>query len=439
MKILPHSRLGWIRLSLLAAVPVGIFLWFYFRVLYMPGSSFTGPLPPLDEETREVLTRLETHVTKLATEIGPRNLAHPGSLEASLQYMGRVFEEIGYATATQEYDVGNNVVANLDAEKGGGSRKDEIVLVGAHYDTQTNAPGANDNGTGVAGALEIARLLAPRNFERTIRFVAFVNEEPPYFHKPVMGSVVYSHRCRERNENIVAAIVLETIGYYSDERGSQQYPTPYNLLYPSRGNFIGFIGNSTSGPLVRRCIGLFRKNARFPSEGIVAPDNIPDAGWSDHWSFWQEGYPAIMVTDTALYRYTYYHTQEDTPDKVDFEKTARVVVGLAETVAGLAGEEKLKPQAVRRWRLGASLLQQLPTEDESSPSSREIAGLPRVPLKGYRFPHGRRDGPDAHRAYPRLGEATRAAGCLLVARDHRPSGRNPHGSDDRPRASPTWR
>lgn len=336
MRFLPRGKLAWIRLTILASVPTILLSWGYARFIHMPGGSHHGPLPPLDETTKEVQVKLELHVRTLADEIGPRNLAHPGSLESSLRYMGQVFREIGYATATQDYEVGKNLVKNLDAEKTGTGEGDEIVLVGAHYDTQTNSPGANDNGTGVAGVLEIARLLYARDLRRTVRFVAFVNEEPPYFHKPIMGSVVYANRCREREENLSAVVVLETIGYYSDEKGSQQYPPPFQWIYPSRGNFIGFVGNTMSGSLVRQCVGFFRGAAAFPSEGAICPDSVPGVGWSDHWSFWQEGYPAIMVTDTALYRYDYYHTPEDTPDKVDFEKTARVVVGLAEVVAGLA-------------------------------------------------------------------------------------------------------
>ncbi len=152
-----------------------------------------------------------------------------------------------------------------------------------------------------------------------------------------MGSLVYAKRCREREENIVGMVALEMIGCYSDKPGSQQYPSPFNLVFPSRGNFIGFVGNASSAPFLRQCVGAFRQSASFPSEGAICPDRIPDAGFSDHWSFWQQGYPAIMVTDTAYYRNTYYHTPEDTVDKLDFESMARVVHGLAGMVEGLAG------------------------------------------------------------------------------------------------------
>ncbi len=340
MKIFPHTRFGWIRLSVLILVPALLFSFAYHRFLYMPGRSFTGELPPLSNQVDDLKDRLRVHVTKLATDIGPRNIAHEGSLAATVRYLNDVFHEIGYATSSQRFQVVNATVENLEAVRVGGSLPGEIIVIGAHYDTQTNAPGANDNGTGVAALLEIARAIKIQEVDRTIRFVAFVNEEPPYFHKPVMGSLVYARRCKEREENIVAMISIETIGCYSDEKGSQKYPAPFHLFFPRTGNFIGFVGNEESGDLVRQCVGLFRESTQFPSEGASIPERVPGAGWSDHWSFWQQGYPGIMVTDTALYRYDYYHTPEDTADKVDFDKTARVVEGLIGVVGGLANSKE---------------------------------------------------------------------------------------------------
>jgi len=167
--------------------------------------------------------------------------------------------------------------------------------------------------------------------------VAFVNEEPPYFQTEQMGSWVYARRCHERNEKITAMLSLETIGYYSDSPDSQKYPPPFNLLYPSTGNFIGFVGNTSSAALVRQVVGAFRQYEQFPSEGGAPPEAIPGVGFSDQWSFWQEGYPALMVTDTAMFRYPHYHQAEDTPDKIDFERMARVVRGLEKVIAVLAG------------------------------------------------------------------------------------------------------
>src|SRR5690606_5882992 len=178
------------------------------------------------------------------------------------------------------------------------------------------------------------RLVEPRS-RRTLRLIAFVNEEPPCAFTDLMGSRVYARRCRTRGDRIVAMFRRETIGYYTDEARSQQYPAPFSLLYPSTGNFIGFVGNVASRKLVRRVVGSFRRQVKFPSEGGAVPGRIPGVGWSDHSSFWREGYPALMVTDTAPFRYPYYHTIDDTPDKLDFDRMARVVRGLELVLADL--------------------------------------------------------------------------------------------------------
>jgi len=152
-----------------------------------------------------------------------------------------------------------------------------------------------------------------------------------------MGSVRYARRSRERGENIVAMLSLETIGYYSDTPGSQHYPFPLSLFYPSTGNFLAFVSNLKSRSLLHDAIATFRRHARFPSDGVAAPAAIPGVDWSDHGSFWAAGYPALMVNDTAPYRYPHYHRESDTPDKVDYERLARVVTGLAVVVRTLAG------------------------------------------------------------------------------------------------------
>ncbi len=159
---------------------------------------------------------------------------------------------------------------------------------------------------------------------------------PPFFQTDLMGSRVYARRCRRRGEAIVAMLSLETIGYYSDAPGSQYYPPPVGLISPSTGDFIGLIGNVALRKLVRAAVGSFRRHARFPSEGAALPGFIAGVGCSDHWAFWQEGYPAVMVTDTAPFRYPYYHTRHDTQDKLGFDRMARVVNGLRGVVTDLA-------------------------------------------------------------------------------------------------------
>jgi Zn-dependent M28 family amino/carboxypeptidase len=305
-------------------------------MIRMPGHSYTGPLPPLTAEEDEVRQRLATQVWTLAGEIGERNFWRHQALEAAAQYIEKVLRNVGYEVTEQAFEVESRTVKNLEAVLPGTSLPDHSIVVGGHYDSVLGSPGANDNATGVAAVLEIARLLARRRLARTVRFVAFVNEEPPFFQTSHMGSWVYANQARRRAERVVAMLSLETIGYYTDTEGSQHYPFPFGVFYPRVGNFIGFVGNIASRWLVHRSIASFRKHTAFPSEGTAAPGWLTGIGWSDHWAFWRQGYTAIMVTDTAPFRYAPYHTRADTPDQVDYERTARVVVGLARVITDLA-------------------------------------------------------------------------------------------------------
>lgn len=225
-----------------------------------------------------------------------------------------------------------------EVEIPGSSATEEIVILGAHYDSAIGSPGANDNASAVAALLEIARLFSTQQCRRTLRFVFFTNEESPLFQTADMGSLVYARRSRKLNEKIVAMLCLETIGYYSNEKGSQKYPFPFNYFYPDTGNFLAFVGNLASRKLVHQAIASFRRHASFPSEGAAAPEWIVGISWSDQWSFWQENYPAIMLTDTAPFRYPAYHTEMDTPEKVDYTCLARVVQGLFGVTLELAGK-----------------------------------------------------------------------------------------------------
>jgi Zn-dependent M28 family amino/carboxypeptidase len=231
--------------------------------------------------------------------------------------------------------MGGQPCHNIEAEIPG--NRPEIIVIGAHYDSVFGSPGANDNGTGAAATLALARRFASAKPKHTLRFVAFVNEEPPYFLSGEMGSLVYARRCKERGDKISAMISLETIGYFSDAPDSQTYPSPgLGVFYPKVGNFIGFVSNVKSRALLRRVIKLFRRNAKIPSEGASLPAFIPGVSWSDQWSFWQHGYPAIMVTDTAPFRYPYYHSSNDTPDKLDYDRFTLVVSGMEKVIQELA-------------------------------------------------------------------------------------------------------
>ncbi|PKL50255.1 MAG: aminopeptidase [Planctomycetes bacterium HGW-Planctomycetes-1] len=305
-------------------------------MIRMPGKSYSGPLPALTNEQILIRDGLVRDVNKLAGEIGERNIWNYKRYLAAADFIEDCLVRAGYKVRRQEYEVEKKTCYNIEAERLGTKYPEQIIVIGAHYDSVYGTVGANDNASGAAAVLALARYFAGVENVRTLRFVLFVNEEPPFYHTDKMGSMVYAKRCRTNGDNIIAMLSLETIGYYSDEPGSQKYPFPFNLAYPSTGNFIGFVSNlGDSRKLLHTVIGSFRKNCQFPSEGGAIPEIVAGINWSDHWSFWQYDYPAIMVTDTAPFRYKYYHSPYDTPDKIDYDRTARAVSGLQSVIAEL--------------------------------------------------------------------------------------------------------
>jgi len=321
--------------------PLAAAVLFSGCTMIMPGKSFTGPLPELTDEQRKLSASLRDDVGALAGDIGERHVGKPGSLDSAVRYIQKRFTAMAYKVRRVSYDAptfgGDDVeVHNLEAELRGTTTPDQIVVIGAHYDTVPGSPGANDNASGVAALLGIAERFAGKPMPHTVRFVAFVNEEPPFFQSKHMGSLVYARHCRDNKDRVVAMVSFDGLGFFSDEEGSQHYPAPVSLLYPKQADFIGFVTRMSDVFLARLVVRSFREHAKFPSQAIVAPAAITGVGWSDHWSFWQVGYPAIMVTDTLPFRYEHYHQRTDTPDRLNYDRMARVVDGLAKTVNDLA-------------------------------------------------------------------------------------------------------
>jgi len=320
-------------LLIVMVVCVVVIAWFTM----MPRRSYTGDLKPMSQDEAKIRDDLKGYVTHLAETIGRRNVdyAYDG-LKSAAGFIETTLRSQGYDVHSYEFVVDGNPVRNLEVQIQGAKTADKNLIVGAHYDAFGETPGADDNASGVAALLELAGSLKNSKPDRTIRLVFFVNEEPPDFQTDKMGSLVYARQLHDQKVNVTGMISLETIGYYSDVEGSQQYPAGMGILYPYTGNFIGFVGNIGSRSLVRRAIKAFRESADFPSEGVAAPSGLTGIGWSDQWAFWQQGYKAIMVTDTAPFRNHNYHQPSDTPEKLDYDRTARVVAGLQKTVLKLA-------------------------------------------------------------------------------------------------------
>jgi Zn-dependent M28 family amino/carboxypeptidase len=304
--------------------------------LVVPGRPHAGALPAATHDEHNLASRLERHVAAIASV--PHNLKHYAALERAAGYIEGTLEGLGYAVKDQVFTVAGRPVRNIEVEREVPSPEAPSLVVGAHYDSFEDAPGANDNGSGVAAVLELARHLKQWQPQRTrLRLVLFVNEEPPYYRTPDMGSWRYAKLLSKRGEKVRGMISVETVGAFSETPGSQRYPVPFGLIFPSTANFIAFVGLPGSRSFLHEVMASFRRHTAFPSIGGVAPDAlVPGIGWSDHWSFRSFGFPAIMVTDTALFRYPHYHLPSDTPDKVDYERLARITKGLERVVHDIA-------------------------------------------------------------------------------------------------------
>lgn len=332
------------RLAVVFVVLVAILVAAYITMIRMPGRPHTGPLPPITPDQLALAADLRSWVTALCTSPdggarpGNRSTFQPRHLAAAAAWISDQLQSFGYETVV-EYPVARGSPApTFEITIPGTSRPDEIVVVGAHYDAFQGTPGADDNASGVAACLHLARHFQGKPLPRTLRVLFFVNEEPPAFWTDDMGSLVYARACRARNDNIVAMLSIESIGYYSDQPGSQKYPPPLNLFYPTTGDFIAFVSNVSSRHLNKRALAIFRETTPFPAHGASPPGYLPGVGWSDHWAFWQVGYPAIMLTDTAPFRNPHYHRSTDTPDTLDYERTARVTEGIVTVVQILASK-----------------------------------------------------------------------------------------------------
>ncbi len=341
--MLQESLLGLPLLAIVAilsvVVPAIALIAAWWLMIRMPGRSFRGTAPAPGTQERELAKQLAADLTVLAQDIGERNVSHRyAQLVRAAEYIEQQLEASGYRTRREEFEVSGQVVWNVDVERTGLQAKQEIVVIGAHYDTVPGSPGANDNGSAVVATLALARIFAQTSLARTIRFALFVNEEFPYYMTDAMGSLRYAEACQQRGEQVVGMISLETIGCYQTEARSQRYPLQLlEHCYPTTGNFVAIVGNIRSRRWVHQVVRGFRRT-QFPSEGLAAPRWLKDIFRSDHAAFWHCGYPALMITDTANFRYPHYHTPEDTVDKIDFASLARVVRGVESAVREVAVE-----------------------------------------------------------------------------------------------------
>jgi Zn-dependent M28 family amino/carboxypeptidase len=283
----------------------------------------------------DLAAALERHVRVLASEIGERNVYRPGALHAAADYIEEQWTGYGCTVTHQNYQVHGVPCANIEVEVAGSARPDELIVLGAHYDTVRSSPGADDNASGVAALLEITKMLRALSPRYSVRCVAFVNEEAPFFFRGDMGSLRYASAARQRGDCIRLMLSLEMLGYYRDEPGTQRYPPLLRYFYPAQGNFIGFVSNLRSARQLRWLVDAFKASSSFPLEAAALPWWVPGVALSDHSSFWRYGYPAVMVTDTAYLRNPNYHSAHDVFTTLDYGRMTEVTLGLAASVASL--------------------------------------------------------------------------------------------------------
>lgn len=280
-------------------------------------------------------TRLETHVRALSQKFGPRDVEHPQYLDKCAVYIHGEFARAGGRVSDQPFEKDGRTYRNVVASFGPESA--EIVVVGAHYDSAGPRPGADDNASGVAGLIELAELLGRSELGARVDLVAYTLEEPPVFRSTLMGSAVHARSLAESGTRVRAMICLEMIGYFSDAPNSQRYPIgALGVFYPGTGNFISVVGRVGGGGLVRTVKRAMTASSTIPVYSINAPSFVPGIDFSDHLNYWNEGFPAVMISDTSFYRNANYHTVDDTADTLDYGRMAQVVVGVHAAVVELA-------------------------------------------------------------------------------------------------------
>ena len=288
---------------------------------------------------RSLSERLEASVVMLAQTIGERNLRdHPEALDRAAKWLAGELAGLG-TVVEYSYEVDGRAVKNLEVVLPGRDQAAGAIVVGAHYDSAIGTPGADDNASGVAVLLELGRLLADKPRARELRLVGFVNEEPPYFQGKDMGSLVYAKQLQHDAVKVVAMVSIESVGFFADAKGSQKYPPPLSALYPDVGNFIAIVGNSESAALVDQVHASFSAASPFPVQKGAFPGILPGVGWSDHWSFWQTGVAAVMITDTAPFRNPHYHEASDQPSVIDSKRLAQVTLALASVIGDLTNPD----------------------------------------------------------------------------------------------------
>jgi len=275
--------------------------------------------------------RLRIHVETLSKKFIPRDYRNLRNLNLCADYIAGEFRKAGAEVSEQTYEVKGKTYRNIIGEFGPASAS--RIVIGAHYDACGDTPGADDNASGTAGLIELAHLLGQETWGKRIELVAYTLEEPPFFRTGNMGSARHAQRHRGNGVEIDGMISLEMIGYFSDEKGSQKFPSLLlKMFYPDTGNFIAVIGSYGDRRLVKQLKDSMRGATDLPVHAMCAPKSFPGLDFSDHLNYWNNDYSAAMITDTAFMRNGRYHSAHDTSETLDYERMSKVVLGVYEAV-----------------------------------------------------------------------------------------------------------
>ncbi|MES2765567.1 MAG: M28 family peptidase [Bacteroidota bacterium] len=295
-----------------------------------PPQQINKPQTPADSN------RLRLHVEALTKTSQPRNYLNADALNEAAAYILKEFTSYGFKAEEQKYSVDGAEYKNVIASYGPADA--ERIIIGAHYDVCGHQDGADDNASGVAGLLELARLVSvlKPQLKYRVDFVAYTLEEPPFFRTENMGSAIHAKSLHAANVKIRAMICLEMIGYFSDEPNSQEYPVPgMKLMYPDKGNFIAVVGRTGQREIVQTISSLIKSGSDLPVETLNAPESVPGIDYSDHQNYWKYDYEAVMITNTSFLRNPNYHQHSDTIETLDFKRMNEVVKGVYNAVVNL--------------------------------------------------------------------------------------------------------
>jgi hypothetical protein len=283
-------------------------------------------------------SRLKAHVVKLSEDYFPRGYANAKNLDRCALYIRDQFKMAGADTSIQEFKAAGRTYQNVIGFFG--DKAAARIVIGAHYDARANTPGADDNASGVSGLIELGYLIGKQKMNSGIELVAYSLEEPPFFATPDMGSAHHARTLHDQKVSVKCMISLEMIGYFSNEPGSQSYPIPaLRIFYPGKGNFIAVVGRLGQRNIVKKIKGLMKGAAELPVYSVNAPLMVPGIDFSDHRNYWQYGYEAVMITDSAFYRNREYHEPGDTADRLNYDLMGNAVVQVFEAIKGLAEEQ----------------------------------------------------------------------------------------------------